>query len=81
MNFSFYITVLNPVELQKEINEVLDFWWPKQQWSTNVISVEQILVEPEETETGKPVITDELSFHVIAEVHKLELENQVRTYG
>lgn len=73
MQFSFYIEAKSPVELNKKIVQLLDFWWPKTNWLSNVITIEECLTDDEKP---KSVI-----FHVIAEVNKQEVENQVRLYG
>ncbi len=73
MEFTIYLVVKNPVELQKQINETLELWWPEAQWEHNVTSIVQLLTEePEDAE-----LKDCVSFKITADINKKTLQNSL----
>ncbi len=73
MEFTFYLAVKNPMQLQKEIIETLELWWPEAEWEHNVSSITQILTE----QTEDPELKDAISFVIIAEINKNHLKNSL----
>ena len=85
MHFTFYVTVQNPIELQRWINKIIEHWWPSSKWESNVLAVTQVL-EEEEPEVDKPKNKNlkkptTITFMVEAQIMPSQLNNMVRKYG